>query len=122
MATLTIRNLPDDVRDKLRIRAAHAGRSMEAEARAILTGAVAHEAPRISAEELQARVAELYGGKPPAGGVDALIRDRRREVIGEVLEEGADPEVVFGEEFARICKEAGLSPAAVRRAARRRAK
>ncbi|MEC4613577.1 FitA-like ribbon-helix-helix domain-containing protein [Tsukamurella tyrosinosolvens] len=36
MATLTIRNLPDHVRDRLRIRAAHNGRSMEAEARLIL--------------------------------------------------------------------------------------
>lgn len=36
MATLTIRNLPDHVRDRLRIRAAHNGRSMEAEARMIL--------------------------------------------------------------------------------------
>jgi plasmid stability protein len=33
MATLTIRNLPDDVRDKLRLRAAQKGRSIEAEAR-----------------------------------------------------------------------------------------
>ena len=36
MATLTIRNLPDHVKDRLRIRAAHNGRSMEAEARMIL--------------------------------------------------------------------------------------
>jgi plasmid stability protein len=122
MATLTIRNLPEDVRDRLRIRAAHAGRSMEAEARAILAGALAETAPRASADELQALVAQLYGGEPLAGGVDGLIRDRRREVIQEVLEQGDDPELVFGEEFERICKEAGLTPASVRRAARRRAK
>lgn len=36
MATLTIRNLDDDVRDALRVRAAKNGRSMEAEVRAIL--------------------------------------------------------------------------------------
>ncbi|AUN39376.1 Trafficking protein A (plasmid) [Tsukamurella tyrosinosolvens] len=36
MATLTIRNLPDHVRDRLRVRAAENGRSMEAEARMIL--------------------------------------------------------------------------------------
>lgn len=36
MATLTIRNLPDRVRDRLRVRAAENGRSMEAEARMIL--------------------------------------------------------------------------------------
>lgn len=33
MATLTIRNLPDPVRDAIRIAAAHNGRSMEAEVR-----------------------------------------------------------------------------------------
>jgi len=40
MATLTVRDLADDVRDRLRIQAAEHGRSMEAEARAILTEAV----------------------------------------------------------------------------------
>ena len=40
MAVMTIRNLDDEVREKLRIRAAQHGRSMEAEVRAILTAAV----------------------------------------------------------------------------------
>ena len=40
MAVMTIRNLDEEVRDKLRVRAALHGRSMEAEARAILTAAV----------------------------------------------------------------------------------
>lgn len=40
MAVMTIRDLDDEVRDKLRIRAAHNKRSMEAEVRAILTAAV----------------------------------------------------------------------------------
>jgi plasmid stability protein len=40
MAVMTIRGLDDEVRDKLRIRAAQHGRSMEAEVRAILTDAV----------------------------------------------------------------------------------
>ena len=40
MAVMTIRNLDDEVRDKLRVRAAQHGRSMEAEVRAILTAAV----------------------------------------------------------------------------------
>jgi plasmid stability protein len=49
MATLTVRNLPDDVRDKLRVRAAMKGRSTEAEVRAVLADAVAHqEAPAVS--------------------------------------------------------------------------
>ena len=41
MATLTIRNLPDDVRKRLRVRAAENGHSMEAEARQILAASVA---------------------------------------------------------------------------------
>jgi antitoxin FitA len=45
MATLTIRNLEDDVRDKLRVRAAHQGRSMEDEVRSILRAAVAGGSP-----------------------------------------------------------------------------
>lgn len=40
MATLLIRNLDDDVRDKLRVRAAEHGRSMEEEARCIIAGAI----------------------------------------------------------------------------------
>lgn len=40
MAVMTIRDLDDEVRDKLRVRAAHNKRSMEAEVRAILTEAV----------------------------------------------------------------------------------
>lgn len=40
MATLTIRDLDDSIRDELRVRAARHGRSMEAEVRAILKAAV----------------------------------------------------------------------------------
>ena len=40
MAVMTIRGIDEEVRDRLRIRAAQHGRSMEAEARAILTAAV----------------------------------------------------------------------------------
>lgn len=43
MADLDIRNLDDGVRESLRSRAAAHGRSMEAEARAILTEAVRPE-------------------------------------------------------------------------------
>jgi len=41
MATLTIRDLDDEIRDQLRVRAARHGRSMEAEVRAILRDALA---------------------------------------------------------------------------------
>lgn len=36
MATLTIRNIPDEVRDRIRMRAAAHGRSMEAQVRDLL--------------------------------------------------------------------------------------
>ena len=44
MASITIRNLDDDVKTRLRVRAAGNGRSMEAEARLILRDAVGAEA------------------------------------------------------------------------------
>ena len=57
MATLNIRNLPDEVHRRLRVRAAEHGRSMEAEARAILTADQDGEgAPR---ESTSAKVKEL---------------------------------------------------------------
>ncbi|HET8684507.1 MAG TPA: Arc family DNA-binding protein [Micromonosporaceae bacterium] len=46
MAAVSIRDLDDSVKEKLRIRAARHGRSMEAEMRAILTAAVTAEDSR----------------------------------------------------------------------------
>lgn len=46
MASITIRNLDDDIKLRLRIRAAKHGRSMEEEARAILRRAMDEAAPR----------------------------------------------------------------------------
>jgi antitoxin FitA len=46
MAAVSIRDLDDLVKEKLRLRAARHGRSMEAEMRAILTAAVTDEEPR----------------------------------------------------------------------------
>lgn len=43
MATLTVRNLPDEIHRGLRVRAAHRGRSTEAEVRAILEEAIRPE-------------------------------------------------------------------------------
>lgn len=45
MATLTIRNLDEEVKEKLRVRAAHNGRSMEAEVREIIAAAVDRPTP-----------------------------------------------------------------------------
>ncbi|KNX39341.1 FitA-like ribbon-helix-helix domain-containing protein [Luteipulveratus halotolerans] len=45
MATITVRDLDDGVRDRLKVRAAEHGRSMEAEVRQILTDKFADAAP-----------------------------------------------------------------------------
>jgi plasmid stability protein len=46
VATLVIRDLDEAVKARLRVRAAHNGRSMEAEVRAILGTALAEPAPQ----------------------------------------------------------------------------
>ena len=83
MATLNIRKLPNEVHARLRIRAARAGQSMEAEARTILTAACGPEEPILDATTLQGWVDELYAGRLPRGVVDDLIAERRREAARE---------------------------------------
>jgi hypothetical protein len=83
VSILNIRNLPDEVHRRLRVRAARAGRSMEAEARAILTAACMDQDRKLPASELQGWVESLYRGAKPRRVVDALIRDRRREAAAE---------------------------------------
>ncbi len=83
MPVLNIRNLPAEVHTRLRMRAAEAGRSMEAEARAILADAcMTAPAPR-PAGELADWVDQLYGRRKPADVVDRLIAERRREAALE---------------------------------------
>ena len=50
MASITIRNLDDDVKERLQLRAAEHGRSMEAEIRTILTDAVTQTNVKVVAE------------------------------------------------------------------------
>jgi plasmid stability protein len=58
MASITIRNLEDDIKQRLRVRAAERGRSMEEEARDILRRAISDaESPRDLAAAIRARVA-----------------------------------------------------------------
>jgi len=64
MAALSIRDLDDSVKEKLRLRAAQHGRSMEAEIRAILTAAVTDEEPRT---DLFGALTERFAS---LGGVD----------------------------------------------------
>lgn len=71
MAAVSVRDLNDSVRERLRIRAAQHGRSMEAEIRDILTDAVTTPTdPRGLAQTLLARFGEL-------GGVDLELPPRR---------------------------------------------
>ena len=87
MATLNIRNLPDEVHRRLRVRAAEHGRSMEAEARAILAAATAPpETALAKARRLQEFVDKLYGDRKPKNAVDDLIAERRREATREASE------------------------------------
>jgi plasmid stability protein len=71
MAALSIRDLDDSVKDKLRLRAARHGRSMEAEIRLILTAAATEEdGPRTDLfSALTERFAQL-------GGVDLDVPAR----------------------------------------------
>lgn len=75
MASITIRNLDDGVKARLRVRAAGNGRSMEEEARLILREAVGR---RPSANNLAAIIRAHFG---PAKGVDLELppRDAGRE-------------------------------------------
>ena len=62
MASITIRNLQDDVKHRLRIRAAEHGRSMEEEAREILREVVGEAKPTHDlAAAIRARVTPMGG-------------------------------------------------------------
>jgi antitoxin FitA len=62
MAAVSIRDLDDDVKDRLRVRAARNGRSMEAEIRVILTDAVSEpDSSRSLFSELLDRFGEIGG-------------------------------------------------------------
>ncbi len=66
MAAVSIRGLDDQVRERLRVRAARHSRSMEAEMRAILVDAV--------------------GGPSPSGGLFTTLLDRFGELGGVEFE------------------------------------
>jgi plasmid stability protein len=70
MASITIRNLDDTLKQRLRVRAAAHGRSMEEEAREILRDVVGRGAPpRDLAAAIRRRVT-------PLGGVELAIPER----------------------------------------------
>ena len=76
MADISIRNLDDSVRDRLRVRAASHGRSMESEVRVILTEAVTE--PR----ERAGLVAVLADRFSELGGIDLEVPKRDTPVRG----------------------------------------
>lgn len=78
MSSITIRNLDPALKEKLRVRAAEHGHSMEAEARAILWSALTRKGPPTNGAELYDRIRARI---EPIGGVDLELppRDLPRE-------------------------------------------
>ncbi len=71
MASITVRNLDDDLKRRLRIRAAQHGQSMEQEARDILKEALDTERP--VEEDLAGAIRARFA---PLGGVDLELPPR----------------------------------------------
>jgi plasmid stability protein len=84
MATLTIRDLDDALKQRLRIRAAHHERSMEEEARQILRAALAEPTPTADlAQRIRARFAGL-------GDVVLPLADREPVRPPPIFDAGSD--------------------------------
>ena len=81
MASMTIRNIDDGLKSKLRIRAAENGHSMEEEARDILRSALAAtEAPAMNLAQSIRRRVEAFGGLEE-GELQIPCRQPMREPI-----------------------------------------
>jgi plasmid stability protein len=81
MAVMTIRNIDDAIKNRLRLRAAMHGRSMEDEARDILRSALSTEVPR--PRNLGQAIHERFGA---LGGVD--LPDTPRELMRQPVDFG----------------------------------
>lgn len=86
MASVSVRNLPDHIHQRLRVRAAENGRSMEAEIRSILEQALSVDSKPQDLSELRGFLARLLGDRKPESLVDEFIAERRREAAREALE------------------------------------
>lgn len=112
MASLTIRNLDPAVKDRLRVRAAEHGRSMEEEARLILRQTV-DEATDPGAPARR-RAADLEGEEVTAPSKRGLAPEtiaRRAEAllaIGQSWRGGADLGSARSEDHAELYGEDGL--------------
>ena len=71
MASITVRKIEDELKQRLRMRAAEHGRSMEEEARSILRSALGGEA--VPEKDLGTAIHELF---KPFGGVELEIPPR----------------------------------------------
>lgn len=82
MASMTIRNIDEQLKSRLRVQAAHHGRSMEDEARDILRAALSTEESgrQDLIESIRSRIS-------PLGGVDLQLP--ARETISERVDFGA---------------------------------
>lgn len=72
MSDLTIESMPDDLRNRLEIRAARNQRSASREVVAILEQVLGREAPRLTLEEVDRL--RVHGAKPLT---DEIIREAR---------------------------------------------
>lgn len=84
MASLTIRDLDDALKQRLRIRAAHHDRSMEEEARQILRAALADPTP---SADLAQRIRARFSG---LGDVILSLADREPVRPPPVYDSGSD--------------------------------
>ena len=109
MATLTIRNLPEEIRDRLRCAAAENRRSMEEEARQALADRYRN---RLSPQEVVKKLQRLNAGKTPRMAPkmlasEILVAGRRVEALHESGLISRKEKVLWDERIAR--KEAALS-------------
>lgn len=84
MATLTIRNVPDDVKHALRVKAAQNGRSLEDALRRLLADDARgpdRPASRIDAQEILRRAAELKADEPS----DARYRSFTQKELSDAI-------------------------------------
>ena len=103
MASITIRNLDPAVKDRLRVRAAEHGRSMEEEARLILR--------RVVVEREAADASDWHHMAGPKRGSAHETLARRAETlleIGRAWNRGADLGGVRSEDHAELYGEDGL--------------
>ncbi len=80
MANIILRNLDDALKEKLRRKAAHNGRSMSEELREIVREALSRRGPKHIAElkKLAAEIRALSAGRPQTPS-EILVRETRDE-------------------------------------------